>query len=513
MSENNKLKNKKKSGNDDHSKPSKSDKSKLSGFSMEDSMVVRSLKSLYKEKLLPIEKQYLFPKFNMPEILDAEISSKPNVLLIGQYSTGKTTFVKHLIGMDYPQMHIGPEPTTDRFIAVVYGPESKVIQGNALTSVNELPFSGLSVFGSNFLNKFSAAVVPAPILRDVNIIDTPGVLSGEKQRTARGYDFAKVSRWFAERSDLILLLFDCSKLDISDELKSVIEELQPQESKIHCILNKADQLDQVSLMRVYGALLWSMGRIFRGAEVTRIYVGTFHDEPLLREEHRPLFEKDKNILLSHLHQLPKACCLRKINEMVKRVRLAVVHVCIMGYLRSQLPWLGWGKEKKQAWLIENLSKVFEEIKLKYQLADGDFPKLEEYRSALQLSDFSVFPGTDRKILHNLQDILIHDIPKLTALVAGVEDTGPGREREDDDNEEDDEVSDSQRLPKMFFFDEKKDNKEYVQFLVWVGGIVGFIAILLGVYFVVLTETDRDRYHGLLKDKIAKIFPNELTAKQ
>ena len=88
--------------------------------------------------------------------------------------------------------------------------------------------------------------------------------SGEKQRTSRGYDFSKVARWFAERSDLILLLFDCSKLDISDEFKSVIEELQPHEDKVHCVLNKADQLDQVSLMRVYGALLWSMGRIFKG---------------------------------------------------------------------------------------------------------------------------------------------------------------------------------------------------------------------------------------------------------
>jgi EH domain-containing protein 1 len=128
------------------------------------------------------------------------MNSKPTILLIGQYSTGKTTFIRDLIGMDYPEMHIGPEPTTDRFIAVVHGPESKVIKGNALTGVNDLPFSGLNSFGSGFLNKFCASIVPAPLLKQINIIDTPGVLSGEKQRTSRGYDFAKVSKWFAERS-------------------------------------------------------------------------------------------------------------------------------------------------------------------------------------------------------------------------------------------------------------------------------------------------------------------------
>ena len=275
-----------------------------------DATVIRELKSLYKEKLLPIERKCLFHKFNHPEILDAELGAKPTVLLVGQYSTGKTSFIKYLIGMDYPEIHIGPEPTTDRFIAVVHGEEAKTIKGNALTGVNELPFSGLSTFGSSFLNKFSAAVVPAPLLKDLNIIDTPGVLSGEKQRTSRGYDFAKVCRWFAERSDLILLLFDCSKLDISDEFKSVIEELQPHEDKVHCVLNKADQLDQESLMRVYGALLWSMGRIFKGAEVARIYVGSYRDEPIAREEHTALFEKDKKVLLDLLKQLPKVTTIR-----------------------------------------------------------------------------------------------------------------------------------------------------------------------------------------------------------
>ena len=48
--------------------------------------------------------------------------------------------------------------------------------------------------------------------------------------------------------------------------------------------------------------------------------------------------------------------MRKVNEMVKRIRLAVVHVCILGTLRSKMPYL-WGKETTQAKLIENLQQV------------------------------------------------------------------------------------------------------------------------------------------------------------
>lgn len=383
-----------------------------------DSLVVKELKNLYKSHLLPIERNHSFNKFNHPEILDSELSAKPTVLLVGQYSTGKTSFIRQLIGMDYPDIHIGPEPTTDKFIAVVYGEETKTIMGNALTGVDDLPFSGLSTFGSSFLTKFSAAVVPAPILKTMNIIDTPGVLSGEKQRTSRGYEFDKVCRWFAERSDLILLMFDCSKLDISDEFKRVIEELQPHEDKVHCVLNKADQLDTESLMRVYGALLWSMGRIFKGAEVSRVYVGSFREEAITREEHAVLFARDKDVLMGHLSQLPNACSMRKINEMVKRIRLLIVHVCIAGQLRSSLPYL-WGKEKAQVAMIEKLQDVFNAVRRKYQLAEGDFPKIDEFRTQLGLLDFSKFAHTDRKVLNTLQDLLANEIPKITAHVAGI----------------------------------------------------------------------------------------------
>jgi GTPase SAR1 family protein len=326
-----------------------------------DAQVVRELKDLYYHKLLPIEKKYFFHELHHREILDAELGSKPTVLLLGQYSTGKTSFIKQLIGAEYPGMNIGPEPTTDKFVAVVHGETGKYIKGNALVAVKDLPFQGLHEFGETFLNKCEAAVVDAPLLKDVYIIDTPGVLSGEKQRLSRGYEFTKVTRWFAERSDLILLMFDAYKLDISDEFKAVIEGLHKYEDKVHCILNKADQLDSESLMRVYGALLWSMGKIFRGAEVTRIYVGSFRDGHCEKPEMQPLFDKDKNVLMGHLKDLPTQCGMRKVNEMVKRISLNRINLLILGHLRSKMPYMSFAAEATKKKLISDLQEVYLEV--------------------------------------------------------------------------------------------------------------------------------------------------------
>ena len=116
------------------------------------------------------------------------------------------------------------------------------------------------------------------VLKGISIVDTPGILSGEKQRTDRGYDFigkeilesflfcmylgsftlsiAKwlqlngktlqvlkkslfigVLEWFAERVDRILLLFDAHKLDISDEFKRSIEALRNHDDKIRFVIS------------------------------------------------------------------------------------------------------------------------------------------------------------------------------------------------------------------------------------------------------------------------------------
>jgi GTPase SAR1 family protein len=152
---------------------------------------------------------------------------------------GKTSFIKYLLGRDFPGIRVGPEPTTDRFTSVMWGASDKVVPGAALCSQQDLPFTGLSPFGNNFLSRLEGVELDAAILRNVSLVDTPGILSGQKQKH-RAYDYEAVMKWFGERADLVIIMFDAHKLDISDELKGVMELFIPHMDKIRIVLNKSD---------------------------------------------------------------------------------------------------------------------------------------------------------------------------------------------------------------------------------------------------------------------------------
>lgn len=59
----------------------------------------------------------------------------------------------YLLEQDFPGMRIGPEPTTDSFIAVMHGDTEGVIPGNALVVDPKKPFRKLNAFGNAFLNR------------------------------------------------------------------------------------------------------------------------------------------------------------------------------------------------------------------------------------------------------------------------------------------------------------------------------------------------------------------------
>ena len=115
----------------------------------------------------------------------------------------------NVTGSDYPDINIGSEPTTDRFIIVMKGPEKKVLQGHALVNHKGLAFrtlhkvnsieqsilcasilndcSLLFQFGNTFLSKMQASMTPdSGMLEGITFVDTPGILSGQQTSAERG---------------------------------------------------------------------------------------------------------------------------------------------------------------------------------------------------------------------------------------------------------------------------------------------------------------------------------------
>lgn len=315
-------------------------------------------------------------------------------------------------------------------MALIHGQDHKIVKGNTLTVMPELPFFGLSQFGSKFLNHFNGSVADSPLLEHMNMIDTPGILSGEKQRMSREYPFSKTAKWFADRSDLILLLFDAHKLDISDEFKEVVETIRPHnDDKIRCVLNKADSVERDQLVRVYGSLMWSMGKLFSTPEVVRVYTGSYWDKPLLHSDFEGMFNADEEWLLDELMRLPSVSAERKVNAVVKRIRLIKVHLCILGHLRQKMPRFFFASSARQH-LIENLEQVFETVRNQYSLSEGDMPDVNDFRERLAASfeDFRTFPVLDPKDLDDLEEILSDALP---AIMLGASQIGKNEEEEEE----------------------------------------------------------------------------------
>ncbi|XP_022734489.1 EH domain-containing protein 1 isoform X4 [Durio zibethinus] len=377
--------------------------------------IIDGLKRLYIQKLKPLEVTYRFNDFVSPLLTNSDFDAKPMVMLLGQYSTGKTTFIKHLLKSSYPGAHIGPEPTTDRFVVVMSGTDERSVPGNTIAVQADMPFSGLTTFGTAFLSKFECSQMPHPLLEHITFVDTPGVLSGEKQRTQRAYDFTGVTSWFAAKCDLILLLFDPHKLDVSDEFKRVIYSLRGHDDKIRVVLNKADQVDTQQLMRVYGALMWSLGKVLNTPEVVRVYIGSFNDKPVNEAATGPigkeLFEKEQEDLLADLKDIPKKACDRRINEFVKRARAAKMHAYIVGHLKKEMPSM-MGKAKAQQRLIDNLADEFGKVQREHHLPPGDFPNVEHFREVLNGYNFDKFEKLKPKMIQAVDDMLGYDIPQL-----------------------------------------------------------------------------------------------------
>ncbi len=141
----------------------------------------------------------------------------------------------------------------------------------------------------------------------------------------RKYPFNDACQWFIDHADLILLVYDYSKLDIGPETEALLDQLKGRESQVklinkfdsktpkkyryassqvRIILNKADEITAEELLKIQGNLVWNVSPLMSSLEPPALYAGSFWSRPykpgapkkLLKAQEQSLIEDIKDAI-------------------------------------------------------------------------------------------------------------------------------------------------------------------------------------------------------------------------
>ena len=221
--------------------------------------------------------QPLFHRYNRDfSDLDSVLKWKPMVLLIGNYSSGKSTLVNELAGVDIQRT--GQAPTDDAFTIITSDHDetnSQEIPGSTLVNDETLPFTKLKEHGEQFISHFRMKKVIAPTLQDMAIIDSPGMLDSVTEKD-RGYDYMAVISQLAKLADLVVLMFDPLKAGTIKETYTAIRDTLPEsagEDRIVFAMSRIDECDSMTdLVRSYGTLCWNLSQMTGRKDIPHIHL-------------------------------------------------------------------------------------------------------------------------------------------------------------------------------------------------------------------------------------------------
>ena len=151
------------------------------------------------------------------------------MLLLGNHSSGKSSFANFALGRDVQTA--GVAPTDDSFTIIAPGASDADQDGPALVSDPDLGFQGLRTFGPGLVQHTQLKIRSGIRNSNFMLVDSPGMidspggpLSGGG-KLERGYHFENAVKWFADRADVVLLFFDPDKPGTGQE-KSDSSSLQ-----------------------------------------------------------------------------------------------------------------------------------------------------------------------------------------------------------------------------------------------------------------------------------------------
>lgn len=259
-----------------------------------------------KNHLTPIAQKYHYSETG----LEVTIRWKPIVLILGNYSSGKSTLINELLGQEIQVT--GQAPTDDSFTVLMSDEktsETHNIDGQSLLYDDRFPFERLRRHGDRFTSHFRAKRIKSDVLRDLAIIDTPGMLDSISERD-RGYNYQEVVSDLAEIADLILILFDPHKAGtIRETYKSLRETLPAStfENRMVFVLNRIDECTNLNdLLRVYGTLCWNLSQMTGRKDIPMIHL-TYSDSAMTtrKPEFLDLLGNSRELLRKSVFDAPK----------------------------------------------------------------------------------------------------------------------------------------------------------------------------------------------------------------
>ncbi len=238
---------------------------------MNEKELQKQLQTKVKKKLEP-----LFARYKMDfGGINAALKWKPIVLIIGNYSSGKSTLINELVGQNIQRT--GQAPTDDSFTIITSDPGLDNVEtpGSTLVNDEKMPFQHFRGFGEKLISHICMKQVASPMLEDIAIIDSPGMIDATSEKD-RGYDYMKVLGEFAKMADLIVLMFDSHKAGTIKESYNVIRNTLPEKSGEHRIvfvMSRIDECDHLSdFTRSYGTLCWNMSQMTGRKDIPHIYL-------------------------------------------------------------------------------------------------------------------------------------------------------------------------------------------------------------------------------------------------
>lgn len=262
--------------------------------------------------LSPVARRYGYSE--VP--LESNIKWRPQVLILGNYSSGKSTLINELLGMDVQQT--GQAPTDDCFTIITHdeaaegrGPVrvTEEREGSVLLNDPQYPFEGLKKHGQRFASHFRLKKVNSPFLKHLALIDTPGMLDSIAERD-RGYNYQDVIGDLAQIADLVLVLFDPHKAGTVREAHASLRDTLPAktfEDRVIFVLNRVDECETlVDLLRVYGTLCWNLSQMLGRKDIPPIKLTYAKDRRNGRDaEYLKFLENQRDELKVLIGQAPK----------------------------------------------------------------------------------------------------------------------------------------------------------------------------------------------------------------